>query len=208
MNRFFRWFGLPGSLVLTTLMSIYAVTLAVIFRNVPHYIAVFAMLLSSLGDIVLMDYKPITSHLHLHGSFSGASLFMLSHLLYIATFGYKIFVGGYIYINTGFYIAAFTFIILSVACTAISLIRKSSGRNLIIPCILYLFVISLNCATVYSYAFSAGGKGIISAAGILSFLISDCFIILKDVCGIKSKTLSKLIWWFYPIGQILLLSGI
>jgi short subunit fatty acids transporter len=33
MNNFFRWFGLPGSFVLTVLMSLLALVLAVCFRT-------------------------------------------------------------------------------------------------------------------------------------------------------------------------------
>lgn len=208
MNRFFRWFGLPGRLVLTILMSLYAVSLAVLYRDIPHYIAVFAMLISSLGDVVLMDFKPLTVPLKLRGFITGAIIFMLAQFLYSASFIFKISVGGYNLLNPGVYLAVILFIITYGSTILITLKRHSEGRILLIHCFSYLFVICSTCAIVFSYAFSAGGRSIISALGILFFLISDCFIIARNICGINSKALNELIWWFYPIGQIMLLTGI
>ncbi len=208
MNRLFRWFGLPGRFVLTVLMSLYAILLAVIYRDPPHYIAALAMLLSSLGDIVLMDFKPVTVRLHLRGFITGAIIFMLAQVMYSAVFFYKISYRGYILLNSGVYISAALLIVIYASTVYIALKRHSEGRVILAPCFFYLFVICTTCALVFSYTLSAGGRSLLSAVGILSFIISDCFIIARNVCGIKSKILNELIWWFYPAGQILLLSGV
>lgn len=71
MHRFFAWFGLPGKLVLTALISLTAIVLAVIDPTPTRIICIPAMLLSSLGDIILMNYKPITKHLPVKGFIAG-----------------------------------------------------------------------------------------------------------------------------------------
>lgn len=208
MDRFFKWFGLPGRLVLSLLMSLYAIILALIFPSLPRLFAVIAMLLSSLGDIILMDYKPITDRLPLRGFVPGACVFAVAHLAYIAAFGLQIYKNAMRYINYGVIIALGIFMFIVIAASVIAISRHSDGIGLLLPGIAYLFVISCNCATVYSSAVNFGGLKVISAIGVFSFLVSDCFIVIDKVCGIKSKALNGLIWWFYPIGQILLLLGV
>jgi uncharacterized membrane protein YhhN len=165
------------------------------------------MLISSLGDIVLMDFKPIVKHLPFKGFVAGAIVFMVSHLFYIAAFGYSIYINEYTYFNIGVIIAISLFLAVVISMTLISLIRQSQGVKLLLPGILYIAIISANCSNVCSYCFSVGGISICSMIGIISFLASDYFIVLRTVCGIKSKVLQKLIWIFYPIGQILLITG-
>lgn len=80
MHRFFAWFGLPGKLVLTALISLTAVVLAVIDTTPTRIICIPAMLLSSLGDIILMNYKPITKHLPVKGFIAGAVAFAAAHV--------------------------------------------------------------------------------------------------------------------------------
>jgi len=46
----------------------------------------------------------------------------------------------------------------------------------------------------------------LSFVGALSFLISDLIIGIETVFKIKSDILRKLVWIFYPVGQILILA--
>lgn len=208
MNRFFRWFGLPGRLVLTVLMSAFACIMAAISPSLPRLLAVIAMVLSSLGDIILMDYHPITDSLPFRGFIPGALVFTVAHLFYIAAFGYSIYDAGYSYINAGVVAAFACYVLMIVLTLVIVLSRNTEINSMFFLSMIYLFVITANCATVYSYAFSHGGLAIVSAIGVFSFLVSDYFIVMDKVCQIKSKTLKSLIWWFYPIGQIMLLIGV
>ena len=105
--------------------------------------------------------------------------------------------------------AAFACYVLMIVMTMIMvLVRNVEIKSMFFLSMIYLFVISTNCATVYSYAYSARGMAIISAVGVFSFLLSDYFIVMEKVCDIKSKVLRELIWWFYPVGQILLILGV
>ncbi len=208
MNRFFRWFGLPGRLVLTLLMSAFACVMAVLFPSLPRLLAAIAMLMSSLGDIVLMDYKPITHSLHLSGFITGSLVFVAAHLMYIAAFGTRIYLAGYSYLNPGIAAAFVCYVLLVTAAIVLVLLRNTEVNSMLWLSMIYLFVITANCATVFSYAYSAHGAALLSAVGVLLFLASDYFIVLERACGIRSRVLRELIWWLYPIGQILLLLGV
>lgn len=208
VTRFFRWFGLPGRFVLTLLMSGLSVLLAFYFPSVPHFIAAGAMLLSSLGDILLMNFRPVTRLLPFRGFKAGSAVFTLAHLTYASAFGYKIYKSKLSFFNAGVVIAFAIFVTLVLLTVILTFLRHSDGINMLAPGMIYLLVISINCAAIFSCAFSMGGLAIVSSVGILSFLTSDYFIMLDKVCGVDSKTLNELIWWFYPIGQILLLVGV
>lgn len=83
LARFFRWFGLPGPLVLTALLSLFALTLAGLFPSLPRWLCAAGMLCSSLGDILLMNYRPITNRLPFRGFAAGAgSLHAGARLVY------------------------------------------------------------------------------------------------------------------------------
>ena len=61
----------------------------------------------------------------------------------------------------------------------------------------------------FSYAWSQGFSNLLAllaAAGAVSFFVSDLFIGLGMVTGVTRY--DHLIWWYYPIGQILLILGV
>lgn len=206
MNRYFAWFGLPGSLVLTVLMSIYALVLAFIDPTLSRLSCVVAMFLCSLGDILLMDYEPITRHFPKRGFIPGAITFAVAHLVYACAFMWLITEDKHPYFNLGAYAGIAIFVGLGIWVTVTCYLRNADKKMLPL-CLLYLFFISVNCTTVLSAAVSCGGIRWISAVGVISFVISDLFISFDRICNIELKNSRMLIWTFYPIGQILLLIG-
>ena len=96
MNQYFQWFGLPGPFVLTCLMSLMAVILAAVFPSQHRWICAAAMIVSSLGDIVLMNFKGIGHRMPVPYFYVGAVLFMAAHLLYIRAFSLRIVRDGII----------------------------------------------------------------------------------------------------------------
>lgn len=203
MHRFFSWFGLPGELVLTALISLLAIALALAAPTATRLVCIPAMLLSSLGDIILMDYKPITGRLPVRGFIAGASFFAASHVIYTAAFLCS--VRGYF--NVGAWLGILLFAVTSAATAVLCLGKQNGDRGMIPLGILYLFFIALNFTTVYSCTASRGGIFFVSALGITLFLISDLIIVLDKIIGTKIKNSDLWIWTLYPIGQILLLIG-
>ena len=103
MHRFFKLFGLPGKVVLTALMSLLAVLMAVLDPTMTRILCIPAMLVSSLGDIILMNYRPITDRLPFRGFIPGAVTFAVSHVLYFIAFLFAAVEGGRSYFNAGAY---------------------------------------------------------------------------------------------------------
>ena len=99
MDKYFAWFGLPGSLVLTTLLSITAIALAICFRTKDRKIAAFAMVCCSMGDIVLAGYFGLDELLGTGGFYVGAGIFIIGHLIYIAAYMVQIRTNNYTYKN-------------------------------------------------------------------------------------------------------------
>ena len=71
--------------------------------------------------------------------------------------------------------------------------------------IFYLWITGINYATIFSYAISARSMESIALIGGLSFLASDVIIGFERFLGLKSKVARELVWWLYPIGQIILI---
>lgn len=203
MHKLFHWFGLPGKLVLTLLISLTAAVLAAVDPTVTRLLCVPAMLVSSLGDIILMDYKPVTEKLPARGFIAGASTFAVSHVIYFAAF---LFSAGN-YFNIGAWVGIALFAVTAAAIAVLCLSSSGGNRRMMPLGILYLFFIALNFTTVYSCATARGGRFIVSAIGVTLFLISDLFIAADSILGKKIKNSDFWIWTFYPAGQILLLAG-
>lgn len=208
MGRLFRWFGLPGNFVLTLLISLYGIILACIFRTPQRIICAVAMLLSSLGDILLMDYKPVTKRLPLRGFTAGAASFSIAHLVYASAFIIIMTKEGYALVNWGFFCGI---VLFAASVVALICLMKTKPQNNPVMKVLpfcYLLLISFNLTVIFSCSVSRGTYGLVSGLGALSFYVSDLILSIRLVSSIKIKHNEELVWWFYPIGQILLLTGV
>lgn len=204
MNHYFQWFGLPGSFVLTCLMSLMAVVLALFLPSSHRFLCAAAMIVSSMGDIVLMNFKGIGNRMSVPYFYVGAVLFMAAHLLYIAAFSLRIRQNGYPLVNAGFWAAVVCVLVIWILLTAFSL-RDGRLGPMYLLCLVYMCIIGCNCAVIFSFAFSAGGWYLVAAAGAFSFFISDLIIGVDKLANFTTPALQEGIWWFYPIGQILII---
>ena len=206
MDKYFKCFGLPGALPLTGLMSLLALVLALLFPSPARWICFGAMLLSSAGDIFLMHLPVIEKNLPNY-FLIGASFFMAAHALYALCYAKLIRQSGAALLNPGLLLMLITAVVFAVwfirMCAA-------QGKTDQLPLILiYIALISLDCMMVFSYAWSQGISNplaLLAAVGAVSFFISDLFIGLNMVTG--ASRWGHLIWWYYPIGQILLILGV
>lgn len=208
MHRFFAIpaLDLPGKFVLTILMSLFAIILALLFPGADRFLCMAAMLISTVGDIFMMDFRSLSKY-YPDYFVIGAILFMAAHLVYSTAFFYLIFVRGYSLINAGFFCAAALIAAAFVLFTYLTVKTRRFRIGMYILSVAYLIIIGANCCAIFSYAYSAKGPALLAAAGALSFFISDAIIGLDKLAGITSPLLDELIWWFYPIGQILILIG-
>lgn len=167
------------------------------------HLCTLAMFMSFIGDICL-NCMPLNRRPH-SLLYTGAVFFMLAHITYAYAYYTLIKATNKPYFNTGA-IIAIVFLILLVS-TIIFTIIKSKQKlkaSMLLVFGIYVIMISINFITVCSYSFSFIA---ISFIGALSFLISDLIIGIETVFKIKSDILRKLVWIFYPIGQIILLIG-
>ena len=207
MSRYFRWFGLPGAFVLTCLMSLLALLLAVFLPGQGRLLCLSAMLLSSMGDIVLMDFRGIQKRLPVPGFALGAVLFMLAHIVYAIAFvallrdhQLPLLGGGFVF---GIALALLTFIFVSWRMfTSVGTINLP----LYLLCTIYLVIIGLNLSLICAYGVGMGSWRILCALGAVLFFASDVLIALDKLLGIRLPNHDEVIWWLYPIGQILILS--
>ncbi len=188
-------------LISTTLLLIAFITCILCPENLDHKICLLAMFFSFVGDIAL-NCTPREKRPH-SLLYLGAFFFMISHIAYASAYYWIIKQTLAPFINFGSCFACVLMIlifIVSIKCIYIS--QKSLKPFMIFVFILYMIIISINFITIYSYSWSFHA---LSFIGATSFLISDYIIGIEIVFKIKSDTLRKLVWIFYPIGQILII---
>lgn len=206
MSLTVRGTRIPKRLIATTLLFLLSVVLAVVVSEPARVICIPAMLLSSLGDILLMDFAPVTKRLPFRGFIPGAISFGISHIVYAAAFVTKNLLGGHPVFNPGALIGAGLFVICA-ASLVVTVRVKGGDRKMMFLEMIYLFFICLNIACASSAAVAFGGITLLSAAGTVVFLASDMFILL---CAVQNKSSAKFevpIWITYVSAQILLLIG-
>ena len=174
-----------------------------IFRvgSIDSQICLFAMFFSSIGDIAL-NCKPLEKRSH-SLFYIGAFFFMIAHLIYASAYYLLIKEASLLLANPGMYIAMSIMIlifIISVLCIRKS--KKSMKLSMTLVFLMYMIMISINFITIYSYSWNFKA---ISFIGATSFLISDYIIGIETVFKIKSNLLRKMVWIFYPIGQIIII---
>ena len=208
MNRNVRLFGrvFPSHLLITACLSLYAILLAIVFRTPDRFVAVFAMLLSSLGDIILMNYRPVTDRLPVKGFVAGGLAFGTSHIIYAASLTVVILRSGVSWFNAGSLTAAILFVLLATF-YAVGTPLRGGDTKLMALIVVYLFFICLNCASAAAAAVSLGGIRIFAAAGAMLFLLSDQVIFIDKLLKKRPKNSELWIWIPYTAGQILLITG-
>ena len=73
----------------------------------------------------------------------------------------------------------------------------------------YTMILGMNLSIIFSFSYVSESfeRAMLASIGVLLFFISDLFIGLETFLGVKSKTIRELVWWFYPIGQILIITA-
>ena len=165
-------------------------------------ICVVAMLFSFLGDLFL-NYFPI----HRRPTwmfYCGALTFMLAHLAYATAYYRLIVEGNKTFLNPGVILASISIFLLLGMTILFAIQNKVSIKPLTtIVFSLYTVVIGINFVTIASHSWNFAS---ISFIGAISFLISDYIIGIETLFKVRSRILRKLVWIFYPIGQILIIA--
>jgi len=200
--------GFPGIFVLSCLLSLFGILLALAFRTQDRLLAMLAMIISTLGDTVLMNFRSLPQKLPFPYFYLGAGLFILAHLVYLIAFDSVLARKGLSLVNAGFWMG----IALAAAAAfflAVLFLRTNRAvpALMIAVCALYLVIITANCAVICSYAFSVKSWQSLAALGAVSFFLSDYIIGLEKLMLLSTPALQKWVWILYPIGQFFILLG-
>ena len=185
----------------TLLLVLSGVMFKIRLNSIDGFICFIAMLFSFLGDIAL-NCVPIKKRPH-SLLYIGAGFFMVSHLIYALAFSLLINSSSLSFFNIGSFLAIGVLVIIITFTIHIMSKNKNNLRKMMIFVFsTYLCIIGINLITIFSYSWIFGA---FTWIGAVSFLISDYIIGIENIFKIKSDTLRKLVWIFYPIGQILIL---
>lgn len=204
MNKYFEWFGLPGSFVLTMLLSLTALLFALIQPKKPERWLVFlAMAFSSVGDLFMMNFRGMNRHFA-DGFACGAAAFMVSHVVYAVAYRKMAKQRACRFLNGGVALAGLIAVGCVIYFTRMCMLRRSFNRFPL--AMIYLTVITVNLAAAFSYAWAYVRKNptvLLAALGAAAFFASDFVIGLGMLA--KITRYDYLIWQLYPVGQILLI---
>ena len=171
-------------------------------RILANMICLIAMFLCTLGDVSL-NCVPLHKRPRSF-MYAGAAFFMIAHIAYAIS--YRILIGNASYINTGSILATIFIglcFLMALACIILSKSKDSLGIVMILFFGLYIIIIGINFITICSYSYI---YNTVSWIGALFFLISDFIIGLETVFKLQKPILRKLVWIFYPLGQLLIIT--
>ena len=203
MHRWFEWFGLERKFVLTVLLSLLALGMALVFRTPARWLMAAAMLCSSLGDLILANWRGLGSRMPIPSFYAGMLCFIAAHILYAAAFAGLVRRQGASVFNPGGRLALLLAAAVGTAVVIAALRRPGVDLRLLAACTGYLCIIGWMLMNVFALAWSAKGVHILTALGAFSFFLSDVIIGLVTLVHITAY--SRYIWWLYPIGQLLML---
>lgn len=188
-------------LISLVLLSISFIGLLIRPNNIDSQIILLAMSISTTGDF-FMNYTLVEKRPHSF-LYAGASCFMLAHLVYAIAYITMIKQNSFSYFNIGIMIAILVIVaIISMIIGALIGRQKRISKIMAIIFGIYVIFVSFNFLTISSYSYSAHSFCFI---GAFSFLISDLIIGIENLFKIKSDILRKLVWIFYPLGQVIII---
>lgn len=193
----------------TFFMSMVAIALFAVYPTRSRELCMYAILVSTLADLVLMDYNNLPGIvLGKKRFYAGMALFGIAHVIYMFCFFYIMIQKGPFEhtckVNVAFWLFGIIYA-FSLIFSAFMVYKKD--RSFCIATIIYVMLICFSLGSMYICAAVLGGKCYLAAIGITFFWISDVLILIRET---KKDTylIRKLIWVFYPIGQMLIVFSI
>ena len=196
----------PRNFWISAAMSLFALILFAAFPSAHRGLALTAMLLSSFGDLALMNFRGFFSRAFRNAFVTGGILFMIAHLFYAAAFTVLLYGQGSRASLPGIGAALALGAILYVSLIIMARHRGCLRRKKALLLLLYAAFEFADCTAVFTACFALGidrPQYLAGAVGIVLFIASDYFIGMDEVAG--DRSLTKYIWLFYTSGQILML---
>lgn len=190
----------------TFFMSALAIGMFAYSPTIARCWGTYAILVATIADLVLMDYGSIPGILLGRKRFYvGMALFGVTHLLFIGSFFSKITAIDSFSMH-GPTIACIITLVVFIGALLFSIYLVSEKKMIFkIAVYAYLLMISMSMCSMYIYSFMT--EKYLSAIGITFFMISDMLILVRET-KCDTNLVRKLIWVFYPIGQLLIIFSI
>ncbi len=207
MNRLFDHIPIiserfPGKIILSFLMFIFSIVIFFIWPSLERFICFAAVFFSFLGDIMLNSKRDHNLQTDSDVLFGGIA-FIFAHIFFCGAYLSEILLYRKRFSIYGPILA----LVILISITAFMLYKKKRDERtkLFYFGIAYLWLTGINYSTVFAYAFSVKSIKSLCMLGGLMFLASDVIIGCEKFLGLRSKLARELVWWLYPIGQILLI---
>lgn len=185
-------------------LSLIAIACFIINPIKEQRICMYAILVSSVADLVLMDYQGIPRFIFGNKRFYvGMLVFAITHVLYTICFSSIFFENNLQLAKANFGMAG----ALVISAVTIFLVIKLSEEKrpfFRIAALIYTLILCFTLTTIYICADLLQEHYIYAAVGITFFLISDVLILIRETTK-DTNVIRKFIWFFYPLGQILII---
>ena len=163
------------------------------------------MIFSFIGDIALNHNKDHSKQSKKDFILGGIA-FVVAHIFYCLTYYWKIKVNNFVVWNIGAIFAIIILLLVTVIMLKVRILGGYKNNNKLFSFgIAYLWITGINYTTILSYSYSVKSIGSFAALGGLMFLASDIIIGVEKFFDYRSEFARELVWWLYPIGQILLI---
>ena len=188
----------------TILLSAFAFARYAMMPDRIHELCLIAMLCSTLGDLCMMNHRGLPA-LTFKGKqfYAGMLSFAFAHVFYRQMF--RSILTEPIAWGLGETVCFLWLLAFLVIMNLCELKKSSAVFNLATG--LYTGFIFANLASAINCAYYENGKYIAAFVGVLFFIISDFFLLLRETYK-DTTTIRKLIWFFYPLAQILIIGNV
>ena len=191
----------------TVLLSLIAIALFIINPTREQKICMYAILVSTIADLILMDYNNIPGIIFKNNHFYvGMLFFAITHILYICCFSKMVMVRIFI---LSYIISALILSVLVMSMSILLWFKLVDKKRKIfkIASFMYMLIIDFDLMVIFICSDLLKNNLVFAAIGITMFLISDMLILIREtVCD--NNIIRKTICFFYPLGQLFIMCSV
>lgn len=187
-------------MMITAMLSVTAVILYKLFPLSLRKSCMIAMLLSSVGDVFMVNTPKIGEY----STFIGAGFFIAAHIVYGRGF-YSEIRKKERKITTPFFWAGFIVMLLSAVWLGILEFTGAQEKKpvMFLLILVYIAAIGYNVCSMFAYSGYEKKATFILPPSVILFYITDVFIFL-NMLGINNS-LRQYVWYFYPVAQLMII---
>ena len=191
----------------TVLLSLIAIAMFVINPTSGQKICMCAIFVSTIADLILMDYNNIPSMVFKNKHFyMGMLVFAVTHILYSYCFTKFIMLQDFVIKDIGVALPL-SVLVMTISVSLWFYLSPKKSKIFKLASFMYMAIINVTLAVIFVCADLFNGTLVYAAIGIAMFLVSDMLILIRETIW-NTESIKKAIWIFYPLGQILILCSV